>query len=227
MSFTKLFSTPVALLLILFIVHSPAWANEVEDTFIAAGLVDVTTIDPTIQVDLVNADPQKNFFQKDFYNGLKSAYLQKPIALKLARAQKFLKEKQPTYSLQILDAARPRRVSQQMYDQMKGTRFERFVANPDKGSMRSYGVAVDITIVDGQGKELDMGITPFRRNKAQLYWAYAKKRMGVELSEKQKRNRALLATVMQQAGFIPLSFEWWHFNGMEKAKARKSFQIIE
>ncbi|MCP4338818.1 MAG: M15 family metallopeptidase [Desulfobulbaceae bacterium] len=32
---------------------------------------------------------------------------------------------------------------------------------------------------------------------------------------------------MNPAGFIPLSFEWWHFNGMAKGKARKKFKIIE
>lgn len=31
---------------------------------------------------------------------------------------------------------------------MKGTKSEKYVAKPQKGSMHNYGVAVDVTIVD-------------------------------------------------------------------------------
>ena len=62
---------------------SLANANEIERRFIAAQLANVSIIDPTIQVDLVNSDPEKNFFRVNFYDGLNRAYLQKEIALKL------------------------------------------------------------------------------------------------------------------------------------------------
>jgi D-alanyl-D-alanine dipeptidase len=58
------------------------------------------------------------------------------------------------------------------------------------------------------------------------YWGYAKLKM-FGLSEPQKRNRKLLSIVMKNAGFIPLSYEWWHFNGMPKDEARKQYAIIE
>lgn len=202
-------------------------ANEVASKFIKAGLVDVNSIDKSIQVDLVNSDPKKNYFRENYYSGLKTAYLRKEVALKLSQAQKRLKTRHAGYSLLILDAARPRSVSQLMYNKMKGTRFERYVANPQKGSMHNYGIAVDITIVDASGKELDMGLSPFRKNTLALYWMFAKKKLGVTLTEKQRKNRTLLAEVMVDSGFIPLSFEWWHFNGMPKTEARKRYQIIE
>lgn len=202
-------------------------ANEIEKKFINAGLVEISTVDSTIQVDLVNSNPKKNFFRENFYNGLNKAYLQKEVALKLAEAQKLLKSKYPTYSLKILDAARPRSISEAMFDKMKGTKFERYVANPKSGSMHNYGIAVDITIVDEQRKELDMGITPFNKNVVQIYWEYAKKKLGKKLTAEQKKNRKLLLDTMQTAGFFPLHFEWWHFNGMEKEKARKTYKIIE
>jgi D-alanyl-D-alanine dipeptidase len=47
-----------------------------------------------------------------------------------------------------MDAGRPRSVAKRMHAKMKGTRFEKHVANPNKGSMRNYGIAVDVTIVD-------------------------------------------------------------------------------
>ena len=202
-------------------------ANEIEMKFIQAGLVDVNSIDNTIQVDLVNSDPKKNYFRVNFYNGLNKAYIRKEVAVKLSKAQKILRSKKSGYSLLILDAARPRSVSRRMYEQMKGTKFEKFVANPDKGSMHNYGISVDITVVDAAGKELDMGFSPFRKSTIEIYWQYAKKKLGFNLTDRQRKNRELLSDTMVKAGFIPLSFEWWHFNGMAKADARKRYKIIE
>jgi zinc D-Ala-D-Ala dipeptidase len=203
------------------------FSNEIEARFIKAGLVNVRRIDPQIQVDLVNSDAKKNFFRKNFYGGLKTAYLRKEVALKLSRAQKILRSKHPGCALLILDAARPRSVSRKMYQQVKGTKYQRFVANPDKGSMHNYGIAVDITIVDASGDELDMGYSPFRKGTLELYWLYAKKKLGIKITDRQKKNRQLLADTMVAAGFIPLGFEWWHFNGLPKPEARKRFRIIE
>ena len=204
-----------------------AQVNPIEKKFIDAGLVDVHSIDKTIQVDLVNSDPKKNYFRENFYNGLTRAYLRKEIATKLSSAQKILKAKHPGYSLLILDAARPRSVSKLMYEKMKGTKFEKFVANPAKGSMHNYGIAVDITIVDETGKDLDMGFNPFHKSTLAIYWLYAKKKLGFNTTKTQKENRKLLADSMIKAGFKPLSYEWWHFNGMPKSEARERFKIVE
>jgi D-alanyl-D-alanine dipeptidase len=202
-------------------------AGGVEDKFIAAGLIDVHEVDRSIKVDLVNSDPEKNFFNEDFYGGLNKAYLREPVAKMLSSAQSNLKRAHPELSLQILDAARPRSVSRAMYRKMKGTRFEKYVANPDKGSMHNYGIAVDITIVDKHGNKLDMGASPFYRSHTEIYWQYFLKKIGSGLSDKQQKNRNLLKRVMLKAGFYPLSYEWWHFNGMKKSVARNTYSIIE
>jgi len=201
-------------------------ANDIEKRFIEAGLIDVHAINKSIKVDLVNSDSDKNYFRENYYNGLNKAYLRKEVANKLSLAQKYLKSKFPEYSILIMDAARPRSVSQLMYDKMKGTKFEKFVANPEKGSMHNYGIALDVTIVDANDKEIDMGFTPFYKNNLSIYWGYAKFKM-FDLSEPQKQNRSLLSNVMKKAGFLPLSYEWWHFNGMPKKEARKKYKIIE
>jgi D-alanyl-D-alanine dipeptidase len=114
-----------------------------------------------------------------------------------------------------------------MYEKMKGSKYEKFVANPNKGSMHNYGVAVDITIVDENGKELDMGFSPFRKSTLELYWQFAKMKMGFQLKKRQAENRQLLSDTMKKAGFLPLSYEWWHFNGMPKDQARRKYHIIE
>lgn len=201
-------------------------SNSVEDLFVKAGLVDVHTVDSSIQVDLVNSSKRKNFFREDFYQGLKRAYLRKAVARKVARAQAILKAKNPELSLLIMDAARPNWVSHRMYEKMKGTKFERFVAKPDKGSMHNYGAAVDITIVDSRGRRLDMGFIPFYKSRIGIAFSYLFSRKG-KLNPEQRRNRALLKRVMLEAGFKPLSHEWWHFNGFNKGYIRKTYSMIE
>ncbi len=209
-----------------FIKNGDCNANEIERKFIAAGLINVHEVDETIKVDLVNSDPDKNFFRENFYNGLNKAYLRKEVAKKLSLAQKYLKSESHEYSILIMDAARPRSVSKRMYDKMKGTKFEKYVADPNKGSMHNYGIAVDVTIVDVNGEEIDMGFTPFYKSDLAIYWGYAKLKV-FDLSESQKHNRNLLSRVMKSAEFIPLSYEWWHFNGMSKDQARRKYKIIE
>jgi D-alanyl-D-alanine dipeptidase len=201
--------------------------NQTEQKFINAGLFDISEIDETIEVDLVNSDRGKNVFRQDFYSGLQKAYLQKEVALRLSEAQKILKSKHPEYSLLIMDAARPRSVSQEMSDSVKGTRLEKFIADPGKGSMHNYGTAVDVTIIDENKNELDMGFSPFYRSKLILAFQYLLYRRRGGLTKRQIENRELLNEVMIAAGFLPLSFEWWHFIGLPKDVTRLKYSIIE
>ncbi len=217
----------IVLILFFLSIGTPAQANEIEKIFIKAGLIDVNSIDSTIKVDLVNSDPKKNYFRESYYSGLDKAYLRKKVAVKLSKAQNLLISEHPGYSLLILDAARPRSVSKKMYEKMKGTKFERYVANPEKGSMHNYGIAVDITILDESGNELEMGFSPFRKSTIEIYWEVAKMKLGFKLTDEQITNRRLLSDTMKRAGFLPLSHEWWHFNGMPKGEARKRYTIIE
>ncbi|MCU7797671.1 MAG: M15 family metallopeptidase [Candidatus Thiodiazotropha sp. (ex Myrtea spinifera)] len=217
----------IFIVIVALLNSSGVLANDIENKFLKAKLVDVNQIDSSIKVDLVNSDSDKNFFEEDFYSGLNKAFLRKEVAVKLSKAQQILKNEKPKYSLQVLDAARPRSVSRAMYEKMKGTRFEKYVANPIKGSMHNYGIAVDITIVDENGNKLDMGPSPFYSSHAKIYWQYFLKKVGFDISPKQKENRALLKRAMLKAGFYPLSYEWWHFKGMKKEDARSSYSIIE
>ena len=125
-----------------------------------------------------------------------------------------------------MDSARPLSVSIEMYKKMKGTPFEKYVANPAKGSMHNYAVAVDVTIVDINNNEINMGFTPFYKNPIQITNAY-KNFIKNNLTDKQIENRNLLKKVMLKAGFFPLSYEWWHFNGIKKDIARKKYKIIK
>lgn len=202
-------------------------SNDIKKKFIKAKLIDINSLDSSIKVDLVNTNSKKNFFREDFYGDLEKCYLQKEVAIKLKKAQKILKSKNPKYSLLILDGARPRSVSWKMYNKLENTPMQRYVANPKTGSMHNYGAAVDITIVDEKGKEIDMGIQPFRKNLFQLGIMLIKKNLGETLTENQKKNRKLLRDLMTEAKFHPIQLEWWYFNGFEKDYIRSKYEIIE
>lgn len=213
-------------ILLLILLPVLLFSNVVEQKFLDAGLVDVHSVDSTIVVQLVNSNKRHNIFRSNFYKGLQKAYLQKVVAQKLKKAQEILQKSYPNYSLCILDAARPRSVSQSMYNALKNSEFKKFVANPNSGSMHNFGVAVDITISEN-GDLLDMGPTPFFKSRAKVKALYQQQKKGAKPSVQQEQNRALLSKVMKQAGFYPLGFEWWHFNGLPKNVARKRYSIIE
>jgi D-alanyl-D-alanine dipeptidase len=201
---------------------SPDWDRVLVDM----GLVDVQTICPDILVELKYAT-EDNFLHKNVYGDLKKCFLLKEAALKLAVAQKNLATLKPGWRLKIYDGARPRRIQATMGALVKGTPRQPFVANPKTGSNHNYGAAVDLTLVDEKGLELDMGTTfDFFGDLAQprLEDAFLKK--GV-LTANQVQNRRLLRKVMTEAGFISISSEWWHFDAFPIDEVRRRFNLIE
>jgi D-alanyl-D-alanine dipeptidase len=175
----------------------------------------------------INASPH-NILGEDVYGCLRKAYLRREALTKLLAAQAFLRAKHPGYALKVLEGARPRRVQRRMYDLVKNTTLKRYVANPETGSMHNYGTAVDITIVDEHGRELDMGkpdprMTLVGKGDAEI-WLFLTFNW---VSDTQKKNRALLASAMTLAGFHPLKHEWWHFEAFEKGYVRAHFSVIE
>ncbi|MFP4165342.1 MAG: M15 family metallopeptidase [Chitinispirillaceae bacterium] len=190
------------------------------------GLVNIHDIDSTIKVELKYASAD-NFTGSDLYGEFTDCYLQEKAARKLAQANKFLKEIRPDLTLLVADGLRPRHVQQKMWDEVKNTPRQRYVANPRSGSMHNYGCAVDVTICDSTGTRLDMG-TPIDHfgplAQPRLEKKYLK---SGKLTRKQVENRKLLRKIMLEAGFLPLSIEWWHFNAFEKSVIRKKFTIVE
>jgi D-alanyl-D-alanine dipeptidase len=66
------------------------------------------------------------------------------------------------------------------------------------------GAAVDVSILDSEGKELDMG-TLYQYIDETSSFSYT------ELTDKQYNNRELLRDVMIQAGLTPNDTFWWSF----------------
>ena len=97
--------------------------------------------------------------------------------------------------LKIFDALRPSEAQWALWNARPDPEF---LADPRRGSPHSRGVAVDLTLVDGAGAELDMGtgfdaFTPLSHHAA------------TEISAAAQRNRFLLLGLMSggRLGFLP------------------------
>ena len=130
------------------------WGVQAQEGFDAkmrrAGLVDVLAVDSTLRVKLMYSAPD-NFMRRDVYGDLETAYLLPHFARKVAAAQRLLRERRPGWRLLVCDAARPVSVQRQMYELVKGTPNQVYVADGTRGGRHNYGVAVDVTLLDETG----------------------------------------------------------------------------
>ena len=199
-----------------------------EQKLIAFGLVNIKSLDESIVVNL-KYSTDDNFMHKNLYGELKNCYLQKDIAEKLAKAQKILKDKFPFYSLIIFDGVRPLSIQQMMWDglQLPENLKDKYVSNPQMGSLHNFGCAVDVSIVNENGWEMDMG-TPYDYF-GELGHPKAENKMLEEgkLTWRQFENRKLLRDVMTDAGFTGITTEWWHFNGNSLKAAGEKYHIVD
>lgn len=190
------------------------------------GLVRIKSLSPTIKVDLKYAT-NDNFTKKVLYDDLREAYLHPIAAQKLSTAQELLKEQDSTLSLLVYDAVRPLSIQKEMFEVVRNTPFQAYVANPSRTGLHNYGIAVDLTICDSDGMPLDMG-TPFDYfgKAAGINKEDELKAQGI-LTEQQIKNRKLLRSIMTKAGFLTIRGEWWHFNALSLAEAKSKTKLIE
>ena len=191
-----------------------------------AGLVNIKSIDPDIVVDLKYATTD-NFTGINLYGDFREAYLQAEVAKMLGKAQKKLKEKHSNWNFIVYDAARPRSVQQRMWDMVKNTGWKNYVASPARISMHSFGVAVDLSIVDEQGNPIDMGsgfdeFTEMSEPRHEKRFLQEGK-----LTQQQINNRLVLRNAMKSAGFRSISNEWWHFDAMTHEQAKAKYPPID
>ncbi len=163
--------------------------------------VEITTINPRILVEMRYAT-SNNFLGRPLYKCAKCA-LRKEVALKLDTVQKKLEAH--GLGLKIFDAYRPLSVQKIFWEFLPD---DRYVANPALGSKHNRGAAVDVTLVDHNGRELRMP-TPFDEFTTRAH------RDCFQLPQVAIENRILLEKMMIMNGFIPLPTEWWHFDDVE------------
>lgn len=162
------------------------------------GLVDISRLDPTIQLDIRYAT-SNNFTGRVVYPAPR-CLLREDVAERLLRVHQKLKES--GYGLKIYDGYRPLAVQKKFWSIMP---VEDYVADPFKGSRHNRGAAVDVGLVDSEGNEVPM---------PSKYDDFTEKahRDYTGATEEELANRALLEEAMQSEGFLPFPSEWWHFD---------------
>jgi len=179
-----------------------------------------------VQIELKYATTD-NFMGLNMYGPFKKAFLHKDAAAIFRKAIDLLQKEKPGYTFIVFDALRPHSVQWIMWDRVKDTPQRKYVANAEIGSPHNYGMAIDLSLLDEKGKELDMG-TPFDSfsevSEPQLEEKFLKEG---KLTKAQMENRMILRRAMTGAGFHQLTHEWWHYNGLPEPEIRKKYKIVE
>ena len=102
-------------------------------------LVEVTTLDPSIKLDVRYAT-ESNFMKRVLY-AQGRVFLQRQAAEAVVRAHRALARE--GYGLLLFDGYRPWRVTKMMWDLTPPAQRD-FVADPAKGSKHNRGCAVDL-----------------------------------------------------------------------------------
>lgn len=211
---------------------TPETANPNNDTEIearmrAAGLVDIHDIDSTIAVQLVYAQPY-NFMGHTLYHDMSKAFMLPEMADMVYRANKLLKSIRYDVNLLIYDACRPVSIQWEMYNSVKGTPGEDYVANPEAGrGLHNYGAAVDVTLMDCTGRPLPMGSEYDFFGKEARVDAEAELLRDGRITVREYENRLLLRRVMTEVGFRTITSEWWHFNYVTADVAKATLKLID
>ena len=185
----------------------------------------LSTIDG-IRVDLRYAG-DNNFVGRKLYGELNCAWLHREAAAGLDAVVAYLRAHHPGHTLLVLDALRPHRVQQTLWQWLAGTDLQRYLADPGLGSIHSFGMAVDVTLLDGAGVELDMG-TGFDDMTDLSHPEHEPRHLAQGLlSEAQMANRRILRQAMLHSGFFGIASEWWHFDFGDRALVRQGYRRID
>jgi D-alanyl-D-alanine dipeptidase len=167
-----------------------------------AGFVRVNSLDPSIVLDIRYATAN-NFTETQIYD-CPACLLRPEAAEALVKAHKKLQAR--GLGIKVYDCYRPQPYQQRLWDKVPNPDY---VTPPAKGSMHSRGAAVDLTIVDAKGQELDMGTAyDFFGKEAHVDYT--------NLPSNVLRNRRLLRETLESVGFKGIRTEWWHFSFQSK-----------
>ena len=175
----------------------------------------------------ITSENPRIIFEPKYYNSgivgsVKDCYVRESVYQRLLSALEFLPE---GYGFKIFDAWRPYAVQKFLFDKQVDylcvsegldintaqEQAKKFVSFPVKDSsvpfVHSTGGAVDLTVIDNNRKELNMG-TGFDDFTDSTATDYFEKTLNDEI----KNNRRLLYSVMIKAGFTNYPSEWWHYD---------------
>ncbi len=160
-------------------------------------LVEIAPPAFAVEIDLAYATP-RNVTGAPIYRHAR-CYLHEAAAEHLARAIRLAAALGLRF--RIFDAYRPTEAQWVLWNARPDPEF---LADPRRGSPHSRGAAVDLTLTDGAGAELDMGtrfdeFTPRSRHAS------------LDVPTAAQRNRAILLGLMTAAGWDFYCNEWWHY----------------
>jgi D-alanyl-D-alanine dipeptidase len=159
--------------------------------------VNIETLSSDFVLDLKYATPD-NFLKQKVYD-CPECFLRISTAKALVKANQELIKK--GFRIKLYDCYRPLDVQKKMWKILPGTNY---VANPKKGSKHNRGAAVDLTLVDSLGNELNMG-TKFDFFGPEAHHTYLKH------SKEVLANRKLLKETLAKHNFKSIYNEWWHY----------------
>ncbi len=160
--------------------------------------LDILDVIPDAIVDIRYAT-ENNFVGKQMYE-CGRCFMRKEALYQLALVQDYLRGL--GYGIKVFDCYRPRPIQQKLWDKVPNASY---VTPPWKGSEHNKGLAVDLSIVDADNKELEMGSAYdyFGKEAHHDYYGH---------NDTILDNRTLLKTTMETYGFHPIRTEWWHYS---------------
>lgn len=178
-----------------------------------------------VSVDLRYAGTD-NFAGRVLYDGIDCAWLRREAADGLAQAAAWLAEARPGHRLRVLDALRPQRVQETIWAEVAHTPAAAYFADPVAGSIHSFGMAVDVTLLGPDGQELDMG-AGFDEMHLRSHPALDAEHLALGvLSAAQVTARGWLYAAMARGGFKGIPTEWWHFDHGDRADVRRDLPRV-
>lgn len=174
----------------------------VEDgEFRESDLMELTTLDPTIRLDIRYAT-DRNFLSTPVYTQAR-AFLQRPAAEALVRAHRALRSL--GFGLLIHDGYRPWYVTKMFWDGTPESDHV-FVADPSQGSKHNRGGAVDLTMYDLKTGKPVVTTGGYDEMSDRSYPDYPGG------TSRQRALREILREAMEAQGFTVYEAEWWHFD---------------
>lgn len=164
------------------------------------------------------------YYKQGIQGAYKDCYARETVVDKLLHANDLLPN---GLQLKVYDAYRPICIQENLWDMYRNKivmsnsdlsdeeidkRTSFFVSKPSydlcKPSLHNTGGAVDVTLVDEYGKELNMG-TEFDDFTEKAWTNHFEE---FAINEEVQKNRRILYWAMINAGFTNLPSEWWHYD---------------
>lgn len=192
------------------IVNTPAGEN-------GEALVDVRKFDSSIIAEYIKKDMLK------FTHGI--IYVRETVAKLLAATNKKIANEHPGFLLKIVYGYRHPVVQRRYFDSQRmrlkterpslsdrqlDSQTHNFVAVPEAAGHPTGG-AIDITIIDETGREIDMGLPIGDFSNEEKMKTFSDR-----ITVQQQENRLYLHDQLVKSGFAPFYGEWWHFSFGDK-----------